>query len=108
MDGNVYGFRPDRKDIFLFFSTFISPLGPTDSSIQWVPTTFSGIKRLGREFYHTPRPSADVKNEWGYTATPACLLGIDRDNFSVYPPFDTTQPEVLEDIVKLVTNKLNS
>jgi len=109
MGGQVCSSSSDKEDIFLYFKMFISPLGPIDSLIQWVTATFSGIKQPGREFEHSPRPSADVKNEWGYTSNPpACLLGIDRDNFSFYPPFDTTYPEVLEDIVKFVTNKINN
>jgi len=91
MVGKVCSLSSDSEDIFLFFKTFISPLGPTDSPIQWVTANFSGIKRPLLEFDHSPRPSADVKNEWGYTAIPpACLLGIEKDNFSFHKPCDTT------------------
>lgn len=106
MGAKVCSSSSDKEEVFLYFST---PLGPIDSLIQWVMATFSGIKQSGREFDHSSRPSADVKSEWGYTTNPtACLLGIDRDNFYFYPPFDTTYPEVLEDIVKFVTNKINN
>jgi hypothetical protein len=30
-----------------------------------------GVKRLGREFNHSPPSSADVKNEWRYTSVPS-------------------------------------
>jgi hypothetical protein len=45
--------RPDRL------------LGPTQTSIQWVP----GVKRPGHDADHSP-PSAEVKKTWMYTSTP--------------------------------------
>jgi hypothetical protein len=47
------------------------------------------IKRPGREAYHSPPSSAEVKNAWSYTSTPqyACMawcLVKHRDNFTFY------------------------
>jgi hypothetical protein len=49
-----------------FFSSTItarSALGPTQSSIQWLPgVVFPGLKRQRRESDHSPPSSAEVKN----------------------------------------------
>jgi hypothetical protein len=40
--------------------------------IQWVPGVISlGVKRPGRKADHSPPSSAEVKNAWSYTSTPA-------------------------------------
>jgi len=46
-------------------------MGPTQPAIQWVPGAFYlGVKRPECEADHSPPSSAEVKNTWGYTATP--------------------------------------
>jgi hypothetical protein len=48
--------------IFLFATAFRMVLGPTQSSIQWLPAALSlGVKWLGREADHSPPSSAEVK-----------------------------------------------
>ena len=48
-----------------------SPKASFHYDLQWVPeAVFLGEKRLGREVYHSPSYSAEVKNEWSYTSTP--------------------------------------
>jgi len=40
----------------------------------------ANFKRLDCEVNHTPPSSANVKNEWSYTFTPAlCHCGIERE-----------------------------
>jgi hypothetical protein len=48
--------------IFLFTTASRTALGPTQPPIQRVPGTLSlGVKRPGREAYHSPPCSAEVK-----------------------------------------------
>jgi hypothetical protein len=52
-----------RQEIFLFSTTSIPALGPTQPPIQWVPGALSpGVKRQGREADHSPPSSAKTKN----------------------------------------------
>jgi hypothetical protein len=49
--------------------------------------SFAGIKRPGRQADHSPPSSAEVKNEWSYTASPpTCFHGVDRDSFTFTLP----------------------
>jgi hypothetical protein len=57
--------------IFLFATASRPVLGPTQLPIQWVRKVLSlGVKRPGREAYHSPPCSAEVNNAWSYTSTP--------------------------------------
>jgi hypothetical protein len=47
--------------------------------------SFPEGKRPEREAGHWPT-STEVKNEWHYTSTPVCLLGMYRDNFGLPLP----------------------
>jgi hypothetical protein len=48
----------DRGWIF-----FLYPIASRPAPIQWVPVALSrGVKRKGREVYHSPPSSAEVKN----------------------------------------------
>jgi hypothetical protein len=48
-------------------------------------SSFSEIKRPGREVYHQLLSIADVKNEWSYTSAPLIWLRVlDRNEFTVY------------------------
>jgi hypothetical protein len=48
--------------IFLFMTAFRTALVPTQPPIQWLPRALSlRLKRLGRESYHSPPSSAEVK-----------------------------------------------
>ena len=51
-----------------------SALRPTQYPTERVPVFFSGIKRPGREFNHSYRSSAEVKNERSNTSTPPISL----------------------------------
>jgi hypothetical protein len=59
----VLGFEFRRElGIFLFTTTSRKALGPTQPPIQWAPAALSlGVKRPGREAYHSPPSSAEVK-----------------------------------------------
>jgi len=47
--------------LFLFATTPRPALGPTQTSIQWVPGALTpGVKRPGREADHSPLSSAEV------------------------------------------------
>ena len=66
---------PDKK----FFST------PNRPDQLRGPPSLQGNKYRGsfpgRDVYHPPPPSAEVKNEWSYNSSPQiCLNGVDRDN----------------------------
>jgi hypothetical protein len=60
--------------------------------MQWVPGALSlGVKRTGREAYHSPPSSAEIKNAWSYTSTPQYVFMAwrfvkDRDNFTFTLP----------------------
>jgi hypothetical protein len=44
-----------------------------------------GVKRPGREVYHSPPTSAEVKNGWSYTSLlPVCLHGVDRNSLKFF------------------------
>jgi hypothetical protein len=54
---------PGRGKIFLFFSSSIPVLEPTQPPIQWVLEALPpGVKQSGREADHSPPSSAEVKN----------------------------------------------
>jgi hypothetical protein len=57
---------------FLLFATASRPaLGPTQSSVQWVPEYFTpGMKRRERGVDRSPQSNAEVKNAWSYTSIP--------------------------------------
>jgi hypothetical protein len=64
-------------------------LGPTQTTIRWVPGSVPGVKRPGPEFNNSPSSSEKVKNEWGNIyAAPICLHVVDRDKFilSIFTP----------------------
>jgi hypothetical protein len=63
LDGRGVGVRVPVRARF-FFSTSATPvLGLTQPPIQRVPRTLSlGVKQPGREAYHSPPTSAEVKN----------------------------------------------
>jgi hypothetical protein len=66
----VLGFD-SRQGLGIFFITtaYRPALGPTQPPIQRVPGALPvGIKRPGREAYHSPPSSAEVKNAWSYTS----------------------------------------
>ena len=52
--------------------------------LQWVPGSFSGVKRPDREADHSPPSSTEVKNEWSYTSIPVFLRGVHKDTFTFY------------------------
>jgi hypothetical protein len=55
------GYGLDGK-IFLFSTASGLTLGLTKPPIQWVPVALTlGLKRLGREAYHSPSCAAEVK-----------------------------------------------
>jgi hypothetical protein len=65
------GFDSRQCMIFLFSIAYRPTLGPTQPPIQWVPGALSaGVKRPGREAYHSPLSSAEAKNTWSNTSTP--------------------------------------
>jgi len=45
-----------------------------DSYLMGSRGSFTGVKRSGREAYHSPPSSAYVKNAWSYTSTPQYAL----------------------------------
>jgi hypothetical protein len=60
--GNIFS-SPPRPDLLW---------GPTQPPIQWVLGALSvGVKWSEREADHSLPSSADVKNAWSYTSTPA-------------------------------------
>jgi hypothetical protein len=62
-------------DTFLLATTSRPALWPTQPPIQWVPRTLSPeVKRPGREAYHSPPSSAEVKNARSYTSTPSYVF----------------------------------
>jgi hypothetical protein len=61
--------------IFLFTTASRTAPRPTQPPIQWVPGVLSlRVKRPGREAYHSPPSSGEVKNAWSYTSTPPIRL----------------------------------
>jgi hypothetical protein len=73
-----------RNEIFLFSEMSRRVLVPIQPSIQWVPwTLYPGVKCVGHEADHSPPYNAKVQSECGCTFShPACLLGVDTDNFT--------------------------
>jgi hypothetical protein len=59
----------EGQGIFLSSESFRMTLGPTQFSIQWVPSIFPGAS--GSPWCRPLAPfCAKLKNEWSYTATP--------------------------------------
>jgi len=65
------------------------PLGWADSRPALAPCGYSGsfprLPRPGREAYHSPPSSSEVKNEWSCTSTPPpiWLHGVDWENVNL-------------------------
>ena len=72
----------ERKEVFLFSTTFRLALGPTQPFVQWGMGVISpGIKWLGSRTDHSPPSSVKVKNGWSYTSIPnGHLYGTYRGN----------------------------
>ena len=45
-------------------------LGPTQTTVQWAPGLFTGVKRPGRDVDHPPTSSAEVKERVELYLTP--------------------------------------
>jgi hypothetical protein len=72
-----------EKEDFLFSKTSRPALGPIQLLIQWAPAFLPEGEQPGREVNPSPPASAEVKNEWSYTSTPAtCFHGLERLNFT--------------------------
>jgi hypothetical protein len=54
------------RETFLFSKEPIKALGPIQLPIKWA----QGFKRPRSETEHSPLPSMEFKNKWGYTFTP--------------------------------------
>jgi hypothetical protein len=68
---NEVGVRVPVGSRIVHFSRSSRPaLGSTQPPVHWVPDSFSGVKRQGREAGHPFRTSAEVKKTWIYTSTP--------------------------------------
>jgi hypothetical protein len=60
---NGWGSNPGWRKIFLFSTTFRPALGPTQTSIQWVPiASYPAVKRQRREADHSPPSSVEIGN----------------------------------------------
>jgi hypothetical protein len=55
--------------------------------------SFPGIKRLGRELEYSFPSSAQVKNEWSYTAAPHIRLHGENDNCTFTQLTATSTPK---------------
>jgi hypothetical protein len=57
---------------FVYVSVYIYTRGSSQAvlDIQVPVALFPGLKRPGREYYHSSPSNAEVKNEWSYTCTP--------------------------------------
>jgi hypothetical protein len=63
--------------IFLFTTASRLALWPTQHPAHWAPGILSlGIKRPGREAYHSPPSSTEVKISWSCTSTPQYALMV--------------------------------
>lgn len=56
------------KDFFFCIQSKVTT-GPNQTSLQWVPGLFHGVRRPGREVDPSPSSNGEVKKEWGYTST---------------------------------------
>jgi hypothetical protein len=75
-------FRQQRQTCF-FSKTSKPALGPTLPSIQLVPGSLKGAKRLRRNLDHSPLPCAEVKNDWSCTCAPTIRLhGSETNDFT--------------------------
>jgi hypothetical protein len=73
------------QEITLFSKTSWSAVWSNQPPIQQNRNYFSGIKRPGREAYHSPPSSTEAVNEWSCTSPPpVCLRGVDRDHFTFF------------------------
>jgi hypothetical protein len=71
--GSQFDSQEGKKGIYFLFATTSRPvLGPTQPPTKWVLGDLSHwIKRPRREGDHSSPSSAELKNEWSYTSTPA-------------------------------------
>lgn len=69
--------------------------------VQWIPATPRGVKRPGLEAYHPLPSSAQVKNSWNCTTTPAIRIHITQldslsfEGWYTWLPPSLTLPRVL-------------
>jgi hypothetical protein len=81
LDGPGFESRQGQA-IFCSRKPFRPALGLKQPSVQWVPGTFTAVKRPGR-VVHSPPSNAEIKNEWSYTSVLVLRLhGVDRDNWN--------------------------
>jgi hypothetical protein len=67
LDDRVFESR-QGLGMFLFAAASRPSRGPTQTPIQREPgALFLGVKWPGREAYHSPPTSAEVRNKWSYT-----------------------------------------
>lgn len=65
----------------ILLETPIKYLGPTETTIWWLPGLFLWGKAAGARYWPLPS-SAKFKNEWSHTLPPPiCLNGLDRGSF---------------------------
>jgi hypothetical protein len=69
-----------NRNIYLFSETSWPALGQAQRRGVFFQ---QGKKWPGREFHHSPTPSAEIKTEWSYTSTlPIRLHRVPRDTFT--------------------------
>ena len=72
------GIFENRKKI-----SFRKVLRPTITPVQLVPGgSFFSEKWPECDVNHSSSCGVEFKNEWGYTSTPMCLDGVDRETFT--------------------------
>jgi len=76
-----------------------SGAGPASCSFS-AGVSFSKVKGPGRDAHHLSASTAEVKNEWSYTAFPPVRLhGADRDNFT-----SSTFPHIVKSRITILNS----
>ena len=84
---NCQGSSPGCGELRVFLFSLKSTLTvrSNQAPTQRYQDSFSGVKRPGREVYHSPPSAAEVKKEWSYNSTfPTCLHIVNSDNSILY------------------------
>jgi hypothetical protein len=76
------GLETRQGQKYVFFKSTRPALGPTQPPIQWVAGSLPGVKWPGRDVYHSPPSTVEVK-QYTYTL-PVYLHGVDRNKFTFF------------------------
>jgi hypothetical protein len=89
------GWSGFRASFFLFGTTSIPTLRPSQPPVQWLPGTLClELKWQGHETAHSPASCVEVKNAWSCNSTPPYIKHRENFALSLFSPSTYPVPSV--------------